>query len=116
MKINEILALSRGEIATGCMCELENENFAHAFSSDLMSDVLRITAENTILITGLCNLQTIRTAEMADIKLIILTRGKKCDGMMKAVAEENDICIIETSYSIFRVSGELYKAGLLPIY
>ncbi len=116
MKVDEIIELLDAKIVTGRICELKTVGFKHAFSSDLMSDVLRLTAENTVLITGLCNLQTIRTAEMAEIKLIIMTRGKKTDDFMRAVAEENDICIIETDYSIFRVSGELYKAGLLPIY
>jgi len=36
--------------------------------------------------------------------------------MMTELAEENDICIIETEYSVFRVSGILYQNGIKPIY
>ncbi|MDR2836382.1 MAG: hypothetical protein LBV69_09390 [Bacteroidales bacterium] len=116
MKIFEISKIIEGKVKTKISVKVGNEEFKNAFSSDLMSDVLRITSENTILITGLCNVQTIRTAEMAEIKLIILARGKKVDETMIKLAEENEITIIETEYSIFRVSGELYKSGILPIY
>jgi hypothetical protein len=36
----------------------------HAFSSDLMSDVLTGDHYKTVLLTGLSNLQALRTAEM----------------------------------------------------
>jgi hypothetical protein len=48
-----------------------------AFASDLMSDVLTLKNDNLVLITGLATLQTIRTAEMADINCIIFVRNKK---------------------------------------
>lgn len=116
MKINEIIELIEGKLRTDSNSILFNENFFNAFSSDLMSDVLRISSENTILITGLCNIQTIRTAEMAEIKLIILARQKIADDSMIKIAEENSISIIETNFSIFKVSGLLFSAGILPIY
>jgi predicted transcriptional regulator len=117
MKINEIIKIIDARIVSNNSDRLlQNEEFLNAFASDLMSDVLRINSENTILITGLCNIQTIRTAEMADIKLVILSRGKIADNAMLDLAEENDICIVETDYSVFRVSGELFKANIIPIY
>ena len=42
-----------------------------------MSEVLTIDSENLILITGLVNVQTIRTCEMLDIQNIIIVRNKK---------------------------------------
>jgi predicted transcriptional regulator len=116
MNIREIAERIDSRIVTDRICINKSDFFEHAFASDLMSDVLRLTAENTVLITGLCNVQTIRTAEMAEIKLIILARGKHADKLMIELAEENDICIIETDYSVFRVSGELYNNGIKPIY
>lgn len=115
MKIEKIIELINGKNITHCNPKNISE-FSYAFSSDLMSDVLRLNNDNTVLITGLCNIQTIRTAEMAEIKCVIIARGKKCDSMMIELAEENGICIIETEYSVFRVSGILYQNGIKPIY
>jgi len=87
-----------------------------AFASDLMSDVLTIEDQSPMLITGLSNLQTIRTAEMADIHVILLARGKKASKEMITLANENNITIIETTFSVFRTSGILYNAGVKPIF
>jgi hypothetical protein len=89
---------------------------ARAFSSDLMSDVLTLDNHDIILISGLANIQLIRTAEMADIEVILLARGKKATTDMIELANENNIVIMETPYSIYRASGVLYVNGLQPVY
>ncbi|MFZ4740097.1 MAG: hypothetical protein ACOYLE_02915 [Bacteroidales bacterium] len=94
---------------------LENE-VEFAFSSDLMSDVLTVKAQNVLLLTGLSNIQSIRTAEMSDIINIIYVRGKKVTEEMKDLAEENGILLIECDYSMFKTSGILYNNGIKPIY
>lgn len=43
-----------------------------ACGSDMMSDVLAFSKDHSVLLTGLCNPQVIRTAEMLDIVCIIL--------------------------------------------
>lgn len=88
----------------------------YAFSSDLMSDVLTVEKENLVLITGLTNLQTVRTSEMSEINCIIIARDKKVNNEIISLAEENNIVLIESHYSVFRISGELYKAGIKPIF
>lgn len=87
-----------------------------AFASDLMSDVLTLDQENVVLITGLATLQTIRTAEMADINCIIFVRNKKASPEMISLARESGINIVECRYTMFRASGLLYQAGLNPVY
>jgi len=92
-------------------CEVE-----YAFASDLMSDVLTVEKEDILLITGLNNLQTIRTAEMADIRYIIFARNKKVNCDIKRLAEENNMVIIESHYSVYKVAGILYTLGVKPIF
>ena len=87
-----------------------------AFASDLMSDVLTLKADNVLLITGLSNLQTIRTAEMSDIGLIVLARNKKATPEMIEIAEESGIALIECSYSMFKCCGLLFSMGIKPVY
>jgi len=113
MKISEIANLINGEILSG---NAENGHLTRAFSSDLMSDVLTLETENTILITGLANLQAIRTAEMSDIDCIIFARNKKVTEDMVNLAKENEMTIIRTPCSVFKTSGELYGAGIEPIF
>ncbi|HOG20585.1 MAG: DRTGG domain-containing protein [Salinivirgaceae bacterium] len=94
----------------------EQTEYQYVFASDLMSDVLTIDTEHLILLTGLANLQAIRTAEMSDISCIVLVRGKKATEDMIQLAIENEQTIIECSYSMFKASALLYNAGLESLY
>lgn len=114
MKLKELAALVAGEVLTG-ESRLE-ESVDYAFASDLMSDVLTIRIDNFILITGLANVQSVRTAEMSDVQYILFARGKKVTEEMIELAKDNDIVIIRTPYSMFKTSGILYGAGLKPVY
>ena len=113
MTIAQIAQAVEGRIAAGNDNERE---VTYAFSSDLMSDVLTVMQDNILLITGLANVQTIRTATMADITSILLVRNKRATDEMKAAAEENGMILVETSYSMFRASGILYEAGLKAVF
>jgi hypothetical protein len=55
-----------------------------AFASDLMSDVLTLDCNGVLLVTGLCNMQTIRTAEMADVSCILFVRTSLIRSLAKA--------------------------------
>ena len=84
-----------------------------ACSSDMMSDVLAGKIKiQSLLLTGLCNPQVVRTAEMMDIICILLVRGKNPDESMIEMAGERGIVILSTQYSMFTASGILYEAGL----
>lgn len=93
-----------------------DEEIDVAFASDLMSDVLTLDTDNMILVTGLSNLQVIRTAEMSDVTYILFVRGKHIQEDMLRLAIDNDMLIMECDYSMFRACGELYKMGVEPVY
>ena len=101
-----------------CICGEERLqcNIRHAFAADLMSDVLRLNTEELLLITGMANLQVIRTAEMSDIPFILFVRGKSITPEMEKLARENGILLLQCKQSMFKVCGELYRAGLPPVY
>ena len=82
------------------------------YSSDMMSDVLAFAEDHSVLVTGLCNPQVIRTAEMLDMACIIFVRGKKPDEQMCRMAGEKDMVILPTALSMFKTCGLLYEAGL----
>ena len=114
MTIKEIATLVDGEV-TGAPAD-DNYQVEKAFASDLMSDVLRFPMEDTVLITGLCNNQTMRTGEMADLRVVLIGRDKQPDGEMLELAVDSGITIIKSKYSIFKLSGILYGAGIKPLY
>ena len=113
MKISEIIELTEARVITGALSI--NKDLVKAFSSDLMSDVLTLDEENILLITGLANVQLVRTAEMADIHVVLLARNKPATPDMVQLANESDITLLETPFSIFRASGVLYSKGLKTV-
>lgn len=114
MTIKEITEIIDGKVI--CCEEKLSTSVEYAFASDLMSDVLTVEKENMILITGLANLQTIRTSEMSDISCIIFARDKKIGEEMISLAKENSMILVESPHSMFHIAGELYKAGIKSIY
>ena len=99
-----------------CGEALLDTDIEFAFSSDLMSDVLTVQCDKLLLITGLANLQAIRTAEMSDIPCVLFVRNKPITEEMIELAEESDIVVLRSQRSLFYVTGELYKAGLKPVF
>jgi predicted transcriptional regulator len=114
MKLNDVTEIIDGQVI--CGESRLNEEYVAGFASDLMSDVLTLQSANFILITGLVNVQTVRTAEMADVSCIILARKKKALPEVVTLARQNNITIIECPYSVFKTCGLLFKAGLKAVY
>lgn len=108
--INEII---KGNIASH---NANSKTYEFCFASDLMSDVLCIDSDKLILLTGLANMQAVRTAEMADIDCIILARGKAATKEMIALADESQITIIESKHSMFHIAGLLFQNEIKPLF
>lgn len=92
-----------------------NKEYKFIFASDLMSDALAMINNNfekTIVLTGLCNPQALRTAEMLDIKNIIFVRGKIPDENTVKLAEEMKINLFSTENIMYKTCGLLYTGGL----
>jgi len=110
MTVAQIVEILDARLVTGE--ELLSKNVNSACGSDLMSDVLAFVKDQSVLVTGLSNAQTVRTAEMMDIVCIVLVRGKKADEAMTALAQERGIAIMQTHHSMFTACGLLYDSGL----
>ncbi|MCK9162757.1 MAG: DRTGG domain-containing protein [Bacteroidales bacterium] len=116
MKISEIAKILDAQIlVSNSNLDLDIQ-IKYGFASDLMSDVLTLDEEEVVLITGLCNIQTIRTAEMANIRCLLFVRNKQASEEMIELALENDMIVLQCSYSLFRTVGILYENGLCPVY
>lgn len=80
--------------------------------ADLMSDVLAYIQPEAVLLTGLCNPQVVRTAQMADITAIVLVRGKIPPQETIDLATSENIPLISSPYGMFELCGRLHNAGL----
>ena len=88
--------------------ELADLDAQFVFSADMMSDVLAYCGKCSVLITGLCNPQVVRTAEMLDICCIIFVRGKMPDENMLALARGKSIAVLATTQRRCLNGGSAY--------
>lgn len=110
MKLKDLKDLLNAEVLIGE--DKLDLDYQYVFGSDLMSDVLALVNKDTLLLTGLTNIQAVRTAEMMDIKCIIFVRGKHPDPQVVQLASEKDICLMATPHIMFTSCGILYTNGL----
>ncbi|MBQ2951966.1 MAG: hypothetical protein IJE07_00250 [Clostridia bacterium] len=97
-----------------CCEEMADVPVRYAFASDMMSDVLAHVSEDTMLLTGLINSQSVRTAEMLDVPCLVFVRGKQPHRDAVQRAEQIGLPMLQTSHSMFQACGLLYAAGLEP--
>lgn len=111
MKLREIVEILHAEVLIG-EAQIDTTEVHSACGSDMMSDVLAYVKDQGLLLTGLCNPQVVRTAEMMDISCIVFVRGKRPDETAIELARAKDIVLMSTSERMYRACGLLYAAGL----
>jgi anti-sigma regulatory factor (Ser/Thr protein kinase) len=85
---------------------------ASACGSDLMSDVLAFGRPGEILLTGLTNAQSVRTADIIGAIAVVYIRGKKPDEECLSLAEQKGIPLLSTRKMMYEACGILYSHGL----
>jgi predicted transcriptional regulator len=110
LKLSEVQKVLNARIIEG-QDKMDREAES-AFGADLMSDVLAFTRKKTLLLTGLTNVQVIRTADVSELSAIVFVRGKVPGAEIVEVAKECDIPLLLTDYTMFEACGILYKLGL----
>ena len=110
MKLSAIQEILLAEVITGHdKLEMPIEKCT---ASDLMSDLLTGPSTGSVLLTGLCNIQVIRTSVIADINAIVFVRGKRPTEELIAHAREHDLPLLTTPFTMFSSSGRLFSKGL----
>jgi predicted transcriptional regulator len=97
-----------------CEEQLASLEIDGAFASDLMSDVLAFCAPGAFLITGLTNIQIVRTAQMLDIPAVLFVRGKCPLEDTISLARDAGIPLVRSSHNMFHTCGLLYAMGVKP--
>jgi len=110
MKLSEVISLINGELLSSI--DPDEIEIGGAMGADLMSDVLTSVQPEAVLLTGLCNPQVLRTAQIADIRAIVFVRCKNPTPEMLEISKTENIPLIKTKFGLFTASGILYNAGL----
>lgn len=110
MKLREIKKLLDAEVIWGD--DFLEDEIQFAGGSDLMSDVLAFGKPGILLLTGLSNAQSVRTANIIDAKAIMYVRGKKPDKTGIDLAMEKGIPLLSTKFMMYTACGILYSHGL----
>jgi anti-sigma regulatory factor (Ser/Thr protein kinase) len=113
MRLWEVRQLLEAEVV--CGEELLDVEIEHAGASDLMSDVLAFGKPGLLLITGLSNAQSVRTASIIGAKAIVYVRGKKPDREGAELALQKGIPLLCTNQLMYRTCGLLFSRGLSGI-
>lgn len=81
-------------------------------ASDGMSEILAFHCPGALMVTGLTNIQSVRTADFADVRAIVYLRGKRPNEKVIALAQEKKILLLATELGMFDVCGILRERGM----
>lgn len=109
MKLEEVAAALACEPLCGDGADVEVEVVV---ASDGMSEILAFHCPHALMLTGLTNIQSVRTAVVADVRAIVYVRGKRPAEKVLQLAREKGIPVLATSLGMFDCCGILYDAGL----
>jgi hypothetical protein len=109
MKLEEIVATLGCEalVCVDCPSDIDA-----VVASDGMSEILAFSSSGALMLTGLTNIQSVRTAVVADVHAIIYVRGKRPADPVLELAREKGIPVFLTQRGMFESCGLLYAAGL----
>jgi len=108
MKIKDIVTILDAEVLTGeNYLDQEIEEFA---ASDLLSDVLALSKDRFLLLTGLTSQQVVRTTEIAGGLGVVFVRGKTPEPGAIGMARSHHIPLLMTSLLAFEACRAIVEA------
>ena len=110
MKLIEIRDVLQCEVLAG-EDDLSRE-VETVVASDGMSEILAFARPGALMITGLTNVQSVRTADIANVRAIVYIRGKRPAEKAINLARESNIPVLATGLGMFDVCGILRERGL----
>jgi len=109
MKLDEIAELLSCETLMTVDRAIEVDTVV---ASDGMSEILAFHRPHALMLTGLTNIQSVRTAVVADVAALVYVRDKRPEQKVLDLAVQNGIPVLATALGMFDSCGILYEAGL----
>ena len=110
MKLSQIVESLEAKVLVGD--DLLEKDIDTCGASDLMSDILAGLSQGCILLTGLTTVQVIRTAMVAGVGAVVFVRGKTPPQEVIDLAQEQELPLISSPYSMFVSCGRLHACNL----
>lgn len=112
MKLSEIASLLSCETLAPVDCAVDLEAVV---ASDGMSEILAFHRPHALMLTGLTNIQSVRTAVVADVSALVYVRDKRPRQEVLDLAVQHGIPVLVTALGMFESCGILYQAGLVGV-
>ena len=110
MKIEEIRDILQCKVLTGD--EGLSTEVHDVVASDGMSEILAFHCPGALMLTGLTNIQSVRTADFADVRAIVYLRGKEPNERVIQFACKKKIPLLTTTLGMFDACGILRDHGM----
>jgi predicted transcriptional regulator len=81
-------------------------------ATDAMSAVLAAPHPQALLLTGLSNIQSVRTALIAYITAILFVRGARPNEAAIQLARDKKLVLLTTRHGMFECCGVLHEHGI----
>jgi predicted transcriptional regulator len=95
-----------------CGAHRLDEIVTECFAADLMSDVLAFSKPHTLLITGLSGIQSVHTADVAELAGIVFVHRKRPSPQVLDLAAERELPVLSTPLHMFDACAALAARGL----
>jgi hypothetical protein len=109
--LRRIIGLLECDVLNGAK-DFEDFEVTGVFAADLMSDVLAFSGPGIVLLTGLTSIQSVHTADVADLPAIIYIGGKRPPVAAVEIAAKQKILLFSTALTMFEACGILFREGL----
>jgi len=110
MRLETLRNLLRCEVLTGA--DALDTKIDMAVASDAMSIVLASPHPRALMITGLTNIHSVRTAHIAHLPAIMYVRGSRPTEATVKLARDNKVVLLSTELGMFECCGILYSRGI----
>lgn len=110
MRLDEVQRILECEVLTPEM-DLSRQ-VETVVASDGMSEILAFHIPGALMITGLTNIQSVRTGDVSDVRAILYIRGKRPNDKVIELAREKKIPLLMTRFGMFDTCGMLRDHGM----
>jgi predicted transcriptional regulator len=110
IKLSDIKKILHAEVVVGH--DQLDLTIRAGISSDLMSDIMWGPTDGAVLLTGLNNLQAVRSSVISGVVAMVLVRGKEPAQEVVEQARSYRFPLLSTPFSMYSACGRLFSRGL----
>ena len=110
LTLSEVCEILEAEVFVGK--EKMDRPLEAGFAADLMSDLLHLPTSGALLLSGLNNIQVLKSSVISGVGGVVLVRGKRPSKELIEEAEKHGLPLLATTFTMFTSCGRLFREGL----